>query len=178
VTGVKIHDNGCSLKAYRGSIIKKVTLYGEMHRFIPAMATQADARIAEIVVNHHPRRFGKSKYGIGRVWRVMLDIVTVKMITGFAARPMLWFGYLGTLFLVLSLATVMAEISNAEFIPEEWTVMYTVAFSFFFLGLHLLGLGIIGELTTRTGDFIPVRNIVPAAWRKGTNKHGDDEGRC
>jgi glycosyltransferase involved in cell wall biosynthesis len=176
VTGVKIHDNGCSLKAYRGSVIKKVTLYGEMHRFIPAMATQADARIAEIVVNHHPRRFGKSKYGIGRAWRVMLDIVTVKMITGFAARPMLWFGHLGSLFLVLSLATVMAEISDAEIIPEEWTVMYTAAFSFFFLGLHLLGLGIIGELTTRTGDFIPVRNIVQAAWRKGTNKHGDDEG--
>ena len=80
VTGVPIHDNGCSLKAYRASVIKQVSLYGEMHRFIPAMSTVAGARIAEIVVSHHPRRFGKSKYGLGRVWRVMLDIVAFKFI--------------------------------------------------------------------------------------------------
>src|SRR4029453_9621832 len=92
VTGVKIHDNGCSLKAYRASVIKGVTLYGEMHRFIPAMSTLTGARIAEIAVNHPPRRFGKSKYGISRIWRVLLDIITVKLITGFAARPALWFG--------------------------------------------------------------------------------------
>jgi len=89
VTGVRIHDNGCSLKAYRASVIKSIALYGEMHRFIPAMATLAGARIAEIVVNHHPRRFGKSKYGMGRIWRVVLDIITVKLITRFASRPAL-----------------------------------------------------------------------------------------
>jgi glycosyltransferase involved in cell wall biosynthesis len=166
VTGVRIHDNGCSLKAYRASVIKRVPLYGEMHRFIPAMTTQADARIAEIVVNHHPRRFGKSKYGIGRVWRVLLDIITVKMIIGFAARPMLWFGYMGVLFLVLSLATIFTEIGSTELIPEEWTVMYTVAFSFLFLGLHSIGLGIIAELTMSTGDFFPGRSLVPAVQRK------------
>ena len=80
VTGVPIHDNGCSLKAYRASVIKQVPLYGEMHRFIPAMSTVAGARITEIVVTHHPRRFGKSKYGLGRVWRVMLDIIAFKFI--------------------------------------------------------------------------------------------------
>ena len=80
VTGVPIHDNGCSLKAYRAPVIKQVPLYGEMHRFIPAMSTVAGARIAEIVVSHHPRRFGKSKYGLGRVWRVMLDIIAFKFI--------------------------------------------------------------------------------------------------
>ena len=88
VTGVPIHDNGCSLKAYRASIIKQVPLYGEMHRFIPAMSTIAGARIAEIVVTHHPRRFGESKYGLGRVWRVALDIVAFKFIISvFAPRP-------------------------------------------------------------------------------------------
>ena len=87
VTGVRIHDNGCSLKAYRASVIKQVPLYGEMHRFIPAMSTVAGARIAEIVVSHHPRRFGKSKYGLGRVWRVMLDIIAFKFIISvFSAR--------------------------------------------------------------------------------------------
>ena len=80
VTGVPIHDNGCSLKAYRASVIKQVPLYGEMHRFIPAMSTVVGARIAEIVVSHHPRRFGKSKYGLGRIWRVMLDIIAFKLI--------------------------------------------------------------------------------------------------
>jgi glycosyltransferase involved in cell wall biosynthesis len=92
VTGVRIHDNGCWLKVYRASVIKSIALYGEMHHFIPAMTTLAGARIAEIVVNHHPRRFGKIKYGIGRTWRVLLDIITAKLITGFASRPALWFG--------------------------------------------------------------------------------------
>ena len=88
VTGVPIHDNGCSLKAYRSSVIKQVPLYGEMHRFIPAMSTVAGARIAEIVVTHHPRRFGESKYGLGRVWRVMLDIIAFKFIISvFTSRP-------------------------------------------------------------------------------------------
>jgi glycosyltransferase involved in cell wall biosynthesis len=88
VTGVPIHDNGCSLKAYRASIIKQVPLYGEMHRFIPAMSTVVGARIAEIVVSHHPRRFGKSKYGLARVWRVMLDIIAFKFIISvFTSRP-------------------------------------------------------------------------------------------
>jgi glycosyltransferase involved in cell wall biosynthesis len=167
VTGVRIHDNGCSLKAYRASIIKRVHLYGEMHRFIPAMATQADARIAEIVVYHHPRRFGKSKYGIGRVWRVLLDIITVKLITGFAARPMLWFGFMALPFFLLALVTIFTgEIGSTERIPEEWTVIYTVAFLFLFLGFHLLAVGTIGELTMRTGDFAPVQSLVPPVQRK------------
>ncbi len=80
VMGVEIHDNGCSLKSYRASVIKQVPLYGEMHRFIPALSTVAGARIGEIVVTHHPRQFGTSKYGLGRVWRVMLDIIAFKCI--------------------------------------------------------------------------------------------------
>ena len=88
VMGIPIHDNGCSLKAYRASIIKAVPLYGEMHRFIPAMSKVAGARIAEIVVTHHPRRFGESKYGLGRVWRVMLDIIAFRLIVSvFATKP-------------------------------------------------------------------------------------------
>ena len=86
VTGVRIHDNGCSLKAYRSEIIKQVPLYGEMHRFIPAMSTVVGARIAEIVVKHHPRQFGTSKYGLGRVWRVVLDILAFKLILSIFAR--------------------------------------------------------------------------------------------
>lgn len=86
VTGVAIHDNGCSLKAYRSEVIKQVPLYGEMHRFIPAMSTVVGARITEIVVKHHPRRFGTSKYGLGRIWRVILDILAFKLILSVFAR--------------------------------------------------------------------------------------------
>src|SRR5262249_30255258 len=163
VTGVRIHDNGCSLKAYRSSVIKSVPLYGEMHRFIPVMTTQADARIAEIVVNHHPRRFGKSKYGIGRVWKVLLDLMTVKMITGFAARPMLWFGSISAPFFILGLSTIVGvEMRSAALLSQEGTVIYTVALLFLFLGLHFIALGVVGELTMRTGDFLPFRSLGPA----------------
>ena len=86
VTGVAIHDNGCSLKAYRAEVIQQVPLYGEMHRFIPAMSTVVGARIAEIIVKHHPRQFGTSKYGLGRIWRVILDIIAFKVILSVFAR--------------------------------------------------------------------------------------------
>ncbi|MYC78579.1 glycosyltransferase [Candidatus Poribacteria bacterium] len=87
VMGIPIHDNGCSLKAYRADIIKQVPLYGEMPRFIPAMSQVVGARIGEIVVKHHPRRFGKSKCGLGRIWRIMLDIIAFKLIIStFAPR--------------------------------------------------------------------------------------------
>ena len=156
VTGVRIHDNGCSLKAYRASVIKSIALYGEMHRFIPAMATLAGARIAEIVVNHHPRRFGKSKYGMGRIWRVVLDIITVKLITRFASRPALWFGLPSFSIFGLSLsALLVAAGMYSEQLPSEWLVMSTVAVLFFLLGVHLLSMGMIGELCLRTGDYLP-----------------------
>jgi glycosyltransferase involved in cell wall biosynthesis len=96
VTGVPIKDNGCSLKAYRASVIKHIPLYSEMHRFIPAMASIAGPRIAEIKVRHHARQFGKSKYGISRVYKVLLDLMVIKTVASFTARPLLWFAFLST----------------------------------------------------------------------------------
>lgn len=160
VTGVHIHDNGCSLKAYRASTIKKVALYGEMHRFIPAMATLTGARIAEIVVSHHPRRFGTSKYGIARVWRVALDIVTVKMLSGFSSRPALWFGLFGFPCLFLGLSALSVALSlyyNGVF--NDWFVMFTASFLFVFLGAHLLTLGMIGEVFLRVRDYLPKKSL-------------------
>src|SRR5581483_3617466 len=87
VTGVPIKDNGCSLKAYRASLIKKIPLYSEMHRFIPAMASIAGPKIAEIKVQHHARRFGESKYGLSRIYKVLLDLMVIKTVASFTARP-------------------------------------------------------------------------------------------
>lgn len=160
VTGVRIHDNGCSLKAYRASVIKNVALYGEMHRFIPAMTMLADARIAEIVVNHHARRFGRSKYGISRVWRVALDIITVKGITGFASRPGLWFAVPSFIFSLLGfLCLLFAAGASSATDVEEWLVVSTVAFLILLLSGHLFTMGIIGELSLKTGNYRPGKTI-------------------
>ena len=91
VTGVPIKDNGCSLKAYRAALIKEIPLYSEMHRFIPAMASIAGPRIAEIKVRHHARQFGQSKYGLSRVYKVLLDLMVIKTVASFTSRPLLWF---------------------------------------------------------------------------------------
>ncbi|MBL1277358.1 MAG: glycosyltransferase family 2 protein [Ectothiorhodospiraceae bacterium] len=94
VTGVPIKDNGCSLKAYRADIIQKIPLYSEMHRFIPAMTSIAGTKVAEIKVKHHARQFGVSKYGLSRIYKVLLDLLTIKTITSFASRPLIWFAML------------------------------------------------------------------------------------
>ena len=94
VTKVPIKDNGCSLKAYRASVIKEIPLYSEMHRFIPAMASIAAPRIAEVKARHHARRFGKSKYGLSRIYKVLLDMLVIKTLASFASSPLLWFGML------------------------------------------------------------------------------------
>ncbi len=139
VTGVPIHDNGCSLKAYRASVIKRVHLYGEMHRFIPAMSTVAGARIAEIVVTHHPRRFGKSKYGLGRVWRVMLDIMAFKFII--------------SIFAPLSRARepkkVWQRLSDILFNPQQraFRAAAVLSLPFFVLGRILFGSTDIGAFS-------------------------------
>lgn len=161
VTGVPIHDNGCSLKAYRASVIKKVPLYGEMHRFIPAMSTVAGARIAEMVVTHHPRRFGESKYGLGRVWRVMLDIIAFKFIISVFApssKP--------------QKSSLLQRLSDVLFNPKQKVfraaallslpffvlgrVLFgsanTPAFSSFGLGIALLTLGWITEHKVRPDE--------------------------
>src|SRR5579863_3080494 len=94
VTGVPIKDNGCSLKAFRAAVIKEIPLYSEMHRFIPAMASIAGPRIAEIKVRHHARQFGRSKYGLSRIYKVLMDLMVIKTVASFTSRPLLWFGLL------------------------------------------------------------------------------------
>lgn len=103
VTGVPIRDNGCSLKAYRADLIKRIPLYSEMHRFIPAMASLAAPRLAQIKVRHHPRKFGASKYGFSRIYKVALDLVSIRTILSFSRNPMAWLGSLAGLSALASL---------------------------------------------------------------------------
>jgi glycosyltransferase involved in cell wall biosynthesis len=153
VTGVPIRDNGCSLKAYRASIIKEIPLYSEMHRFIPAMSSLAGSKIAEIKVQHHPRKFGVSKYGLSRTFKVLLDLLAIKTIISFSSQPLLWFMILATPPLVVSIALTFTSLYKLVFyslsisVPIAGTGLLLGA-----LGFFLVLIGIVGELVYRTGD--------------------------
>jgi hypothetical protein len=91
ITGIRIRDNGCSLKAYRASVMRHVPLYSEMHRFIPAMSSIVGARIVEVPVRHHARQFGASKYGLSRIYKVLLDLISIRLVVAYANQPLVWF---------------------------------------------------------------------------------------
>lgn len=151
VTGVPIKDNGCSLKAYRADVIKNVPLYSEMHRFIPAMASIAGPRIAEIKVKHHARQFGESKYGISRVYKVLLDLLTIKTISTFTSRPLVWFAMLAAPFLLFSVFMLISSvialgIGGASTLPMAGTGLLFGALSVF-----LLLSGGVAEMISSTG---------------------------
>jgi glycosyltransferase involved in cell wall biosynthesis len=155
VTGVPITDNGCSLKAFRGSLIKSIPLYSEMHRFIPAMASIAGPRIAEIKVRHHARQFGQSKYGLSRVYKVLLDLMVIKTVASFTSRPLLWFSLLclplvliGSIALIAGLLVDMP--SGAMSLPLTGTGII-----FLSAAVTLTASGTLGELIYRLGDVRP-----------------------
>ena len=153
VTGVPIRDNGCSLKAYRASVIKHIPLYSEMHRFIPAMASIAGPRIAEIRVRHHARQFGKSKYGLSRVYKVLLDLLVIKTLASFTARPLLWFGLLSVPLVIVG--TLALGYTLLDALLGRGTLSLPIAGSgliFLFSAVILLSGGAFGELVYRLGD--------------------------
>jgi glycosyltransferase involved in cell wall biosynthesis len=151
VTGVPIRDNGCSLKLYRASVIKRVPLYAEMHRFIPAMASITGARVKEVPVTHHARQFGRSKYGLSRIYKVLLDLLSIKTIIGFAQRPLLWFGLLAAPFLVAGMIAIAASVAPL-FSPEGALILPLAGVGVLFgaLAFFLLLGGAIGELIYAT----------------------------
>ncbi len=150
-TGVALNDYGCTLKAYRATALKGEQLYGEMHRFIPVYASWRGARLTEIVVNHRPRRFGTSKYGIGRTFKVLLDLMTVKFLSGYTTKPAYLFGGIGiALFaigVVLALATVVEWLVWNTW-PHKMTVMMLATF-FVTNAVLLLCIGLLAELVVR-----------------------------
>jgi glycosyltransferase involved in cell wall biosynthesis len=150
-TGIDVKDNGCTLKAFQADLIRNVPLYSEMHRFIPAMASTAGARVAQVKVRHHPRRFGQSKYGISRIYKVCLDLIAIRMLIAFARRPMFCFmtgaAAFGALAVLWSAVAVWEAFSPAY---ESTVVSMGIAFLFGSLGLFLALAGFIGSLVHQT----------------------------
>jgi glycosyltransferase involved in cell wall biosynthesis len=154
VTGVPIKDNGCTLKAYRADLIKRIPLYAEMHRFIPAMTSMAGARIAQVEVSHHPRRFGRSKYGLSRVYKVAVDLMTVKMLLVFAKRPLFCFAGAASLSGLVSVLCLGVALVNATGASESPTIVFMgLSILVGSLAVFLALLGMIGYLVFQiTGE--------------------------
>jgi glycosyltransferase involved in cell wall biosynthesis len=181
VTGVPIRDNGCSLKAYRAEVIKQIPLYSEMHRFIPAMASLAGPRLAEIKVRHHARRHGESKYGLSRVYKVLLDLVAVKTIIGFAARPLVWFMLPAVPALAIGTACIVASLYATLVLGQSFsTPLAGVGVLLGALALFLLMTGMIAELVYRTSDVREQRMSMLTAEQVGFGRstRGEAVGRA
>jgi glycosyltransferase involved in cell wall biosynthesis len=152
VTGVQLHDYGCTLKAYRREVITGFRLYGEMHRFIPAYANSVGARIIEVPVNHHPRRFGKAKYGLERTMKVILDLFTVKFLISYSSKPIYLFGGAGIGLIVVSFVTLLylAVRRLGWGISVFSSPLFPVATMIAIMGFQSILMGLIAELLART----------------------------
>ena len=151
-TGVELHDYGCSLKVFRAEVVKPLRLYGEMHRFIPAIASQFGVRIAEMVVNHRPRQAGTTKYGLGRTIRVILDLATVKFLLSYSTRPLQIFGLIGLitggLGVVITAYLGYIRLFTTQGIGDRPLLLLGVML--IFIGVQLLTFGLLAEVLART----------------------------
>ncbi len=152
VTGVRIHDTGCTLKAFRREVIANLPIYAEQHRFLPAMSAGSGARVSEIVVNHRPRRFGRSKYGIGRAVRVLLDLLSIQMLSSFSHRPLQYFALLALPFALGMTLFLGACLFHAEAIrfDNNWGRVALITFMLsFMVCVYFVLLGFLAELAIK-----------------------------
>ena len=152
VTGVHLHDYGCSLKAYRREVVKNVQLYGELHRFIPAIANWMGVSVAEVPVRHYSRRFGKSKYGLSRTARVLLDLLTVRFLLSYSTRPIHIFGGLGLISFVagIGLGGYLSFVKFALGQDIGDRPLLLLAILLMVMGVQFISMGLLGELVVRT----------------------------
>jgi len=151
ITGVKLHDYGCTLRGFRSDVVKSLKLYGEMHRYIPAIASRLGIRSAEVVVNHRSRKFGKSKYGLSRTFRVILDLISLKFLLAYSHRPLQIFGGAGLLMFIAGLASG-AILTYTKFILGQGIAGRPLLFFtllMFFLGFQAISLGLLAEMLSR-----------------------------
>jgi glycosyltransferase involved in cell wall biosynthesis len=152
ISGVRLHDSGCTLKAYRRDVIDGLRLYGEMHRFIPVYASWMGAKVTELVVRHQARRFGRSKYGFGRIFKVLLDLLVVKFLDNYFTTPMYLFGGFGIVSLFLSVGAVLLMVYWKVFkgVSMILTPMPVLAAMTFLVGCLSILLGLLAEILVRT----------------------------
>ena len=184
ITGVRLHDYGCSLKAYRKEVAEHTKLYGEMHRFIPALASWAGARVTEMVVNHRPRTRGKTKYGLSRTFKVLLDLITVKFLGSFSTKPLHVFGGIGMLSLLGAMVSGLAVLYH-KFISEPPLSMnrnplLIVASILAVMSVQFLLMGLLAEMMARTyhesqnKPTYVIRRIIPGGGDGSTGR--DSQG--
>lgn len=152
LAGIHLHDYGCTLKAYSKDVVKNVQLYGEMHRYIPALASWIGIDVTEIPVSHHKRKFGKSKYGLSRTPRVILDLITLKFLLSYSTRPIQIFGSLGiiTAFLGFLIALFLSYVKLVQKQSIGDRPLLLLAVLLIFLGFQFISMGLLGELAVRT----------------------------
>ena len=171
VTGLKLHDYGCSLKAFKKEIVDDIKLYGELHRFLPVLANIEGARIKEMKVNHRSRQYGTSKYGIDRTFRVLMDLLTVWFMTKFLTRPMYGFGFVGILSILISLAMssylIVLKIIGED-IGNRPLLMFALILGI--AGVQLFSFGLLSELLIRTYHESQSRPIYRIRSISGTNQ--------
>ena len=151
VSGVALHDYGCTLKAYKKEIVKEIKLYGEMHRFIPAIAVTIGASIGEVEVKHFSRKYGKSKYGVGRTFRVILDLFTVKFLLSYQTRPIQLFGGVGFLFSLFGGGIFLRLVYERQILNRALAdrPLFLVSILFILVGVQLLTTGLMAEMIVR-----------------------------
>ncbi|MSQ15731.1 MAG: glycosyltransferase [Dehalococcoidia bacterium] len=152
ITGVKLHDYGCSLKAYRREVIRHVNLYGEMHRFIPVYASWVGASITELPVEHHPRRMGKSKYGLSRVFKVVLDLLTAKFLNNYSTKPIYVFGGAGLFLFIMAFITISIAVVRKFAIGVSLiqTPLLLMSAMLAMMGFQSILMGLLAEIAIRT----------------------------
>jgi glycosyltransferase involved in cell wall biosynthesis len=155
ITDVRLHDTGCALKAYRREVIDRIRLYGELHRFIPALARVEGARITEVAVKHHSRRFGKSKYNLTRTFRVLMDLTSLNIFLKYLRNPLRFFGRVGVWFLLvgfLGAGWAGYRLFVDRVLLSDLNVVVTLIFLLWVAGFQFLFLGLTASLIVRTGD--------------------------
>jgi glycosyltransferase involved in cell wall biosynthesis len=178
VTGVPIKDNGCSLKAYRADLIKGIPLYSEMHRFIPAMASTAGARIAQLPVRHHARKFGVSKYGMSRVYKVLLDLLAIKTVLIMASRPLFALTGATIVAMILCVSSALYEAVLYGLSEPEFSVVgLTLSLLFGVLSVFLISLGLLAQLVYRTGNLKTVDLSALTVSVMGPERDSDTKSR-
>ena len=152
ITGVKLHDYGCTLKAYRAESLKPIRLYGEMHRFIPALARWGGEKVAEMVVNHRPRTTGRAKYGLNRTFKVILDLITIKFLASFSTKPIHIFGGLGVLCFLGSLLSGITVLGMKFFVHFSMNrnPLLIISMMLMTAAIQFVLMGLLAEITVRT----------------------------